>query len=236
MELRKSLNPELVVEPEWEAPLKTEPRRWVGMMVKTLVAAFFAAAAAAGLIAATAWQAKQPIATADAVEPSAAISVGVGETPPVTKSAERVPTARAEVAPSASDAPAQQVQMAAASTSVPESTRAPLAAVPSMPALNAGTAAEPLRLEKDELDSLVRRGEDLIRHGDISAARIVFKRAAEAGDTRAALGLGRTFDPAVLRRMGAVGVRPEPDQARYWYEKAAAAGSGEALKLLTSLR
>jgi uncharacterized caspase-like protein len=90
-------------------------------------------------------------------------------------------------------------------------------------------------LSPDEPDRLVRRGEDFLAKGDVSAARIVLGRAAEAHDARAALTLGSTYDPIVLRRMGVVGVVPDPEKAREWYQKAAEFGSAEASQRLTAL-
>jgi hypothetical protein len=90
-------------------------------------------------------------------------------------------------------------------------------------------------LSPDELDRLLNRGEAFLAQGDVAAARLVLERAAEARDARAALTLGSTFDPNVLRRMGVVGVQPDPEQARSWYERAAEFGSGEANQRLTAL-
>jgi hypothetical protein len=90
-------------------------------------------------------------------------------------------------------------------------------------------------LSPDELDKLIARGEKFIEQGDVSAARLVLERAAQARDARAALALGSTYDPNVLGRLGVVGVQPEPEKARLWYEKAAEFGSGEANQRLTAL-
>jgi TPR repeat protein len=87
----------------------------------------------------------------------------------------------------------------------------------------------------DEIDRMVSRGEAFLAQGDVSAARVVLVRAAEARDPRAALALGSTYDPTVLQRMGAVGIKPDPEKAHFWYERAAEFGSGEAGKRLTAL-
>jgi TPR repeat protein len=47
---------------------------------------------------------------------------------------------------------------------------------------------------------------------------------AQARDPRATLALGSTYDPNVLGRLGVVGVQPQPEKAREWYEKAAESG------------
>jgi TPR repeat protein len=71
--------------------------------------------------------------------------------------------------------------------------------------------------------------------GDVTAARLAFRRAAESGDAQAALALGGTFDPLVLKSLGAVGVAADPAQARGWYQKAAELGSRDAPQRLNQL-
>ena len=63
-------------------------------------------------------------------------------------------------------------------------------------------------LEREEIAMLVKRSEDLVAQGDIASARLMLTRAAEAGDGRAALALGATYDAGVLRKLGVIGVRP----------------------------
>ena len=74
-----------------------------------------------------------------------------------------------------------------------------------------------------------------INDGDVTAARLAFRRAAESGDAQASLALGGTFDPLVLKNLGAVGVAPDPAQARSWYQKAAELGSLDASQRLNQL-
>src|SRR5947209_3322031 len=59
--------------------------------------------------------------------------------------------------------------------------------------------------------------------------------AAAAGDPQAALMLGATFDPVVLRDLGVLGFSPDPAQARTWYQRAADAGLPEATRRLERL-
>ena len=77
-----------------------------------------------------------------------------------------------------------------------------------------------------------KRSEELIAQGDIASARLMLTRAAEAGDARAALALGATYDADVLRKLGVLGVAADAAQARAWYAKAAEFGSGEATRRL----
>jgi hypothetical protein len=79
-----------------------------------------------------------------------------------------------------------------------------------------------------ETANLFERGRTFFIIGDVIAARLAFRRAAESGDAQAALALGGTFDPLVLRSLGAVGVAADPAQALGWYQKAAELGLQEA--------
>ncbi len=118
---------------------------------------------------------------------------------------------------------------------------------PPAPTVEAATRAEPAQPEpakpsasvipearpadnmsRDDIASLLKRGQDLVAGGDIASGRLFLTRAAQAGNTEAALALGGTFDAAVLANLRAVGVQPDPAKARAWYMRAAEQGSVEA--------
>ena len=89
----------------------------------------------------------------------------------------------------------------------------------------------------EEIAVLLKRGKDLIANGDLAAARLVLQRAAMRTDAEAALALGATYDPYVLRALKVYGFKADPDMARVWYEKASELGSAAAprrLEMLTS--
>ena len=88
------------------------------------------------------------------------------------------------------------------------------------------------QLERDEIANLLKRGQSALQNADISAARLLLRRAAEAGDAQAALALAATYDPAALKEIGALGAKADLAQARLWYRRAADAGSTEALQRL----
>ncbi|MBV9971229.1 MAG: hypothetical protein JO228_14685 [Xanthobacteraceae bacterium] len=83
--------------------------------------------------------------------------------------------------------------------------------------------------------TLITRGQTYVANGDIVSARIVFRRAAEAGNAQAALALGGTYDPLVLKSLGVIGVGADAAQARAWYHKAAELGSLEASQRIDQL-
>ncbi len=90
-------------------------------------------------------------------------------------------------------------------------------------------------LDQEEITVLYRRSQDLITQGDIAGGRLLLTRAAEAGDVRAALALGATYDVAVLGKLAVLGVVADAAKAKAWYAKAAELGSGEAAKRLEVL-
>lgn len=92
-----------------------------------------------------------------------------------------------------------------------------------------------LQLDSDEIGILVKRGQDFVANGDLAAARLLLRRAAEAGSAEAALTLGTTYDPVVLRRLGAIGTAADPAKARQWYQRAAELGSTAASQQLAGL-
>jgi hypothetical protein len=129
------------------------------------------------------------------------------------------------------------VPPASGPVAIPQATPSPAPALPepAPAATPPQQTAEPATLAPDEIAMLIKRGKDLLGSGDISAARLLLRRAAEAGNADAALAFGSTFDPAVITRLGAIGVRGDAAKAREWYEKAAALGSNTASQQIAHL-
>jgi hypothetical protein len=98
-------------------------------------------------------------------------------------------------------------------------------------------APEPVvrQLDRDELATLLERGEGYLQDGDIAAARVVLRRAADAGHAQAAMALAATYDPVALKEAGTLGVAADIATARVWYEKASQLGSAEAIRRLQRL-
>ena len=91
------------------------------------------------------------------------------------------------------------------------------------------------RPDDEETSTLIKLGQDFIKNGDFSSARLLLGRAAKAGSAAAALSLGETFDPLLIRRRGAIGVQPDVAKAREWYQRAAQLGSNTAAEHLAKL-
>jgi hypothetical protein len=114
-----------------------------------------------------------------------------------------------------------------------DAAQAPAVAEPTIP----GDAIR--HLDPSEIASSLGRGNDLIASGDLAAARLVLRRAANAGDAHAAMTLAGTYDPVVLEKLGVHGFVPDVAMARFWYEKAKKFGSAaapERLELLANKR
>lgn len=88
---------------------------------------------------------------------------------------------------------------------------------------------------RDEIAALVARGAKYFAAGDIAAARLMLRPAALAGNSVAALALGETYDPVVLKRLGVIGFPGDLAEARDWYRRAAELGSTEAPRRLDQL-
>jgi CubicO group peptidase (beta-lactamase class C family) len=71
-----------------------------------------------------------------------------------------------------------------------------------------------------EIADLLARGDSFVVIGDIASARVFYQRAASAGDGRAALRMGTTFDPAFLLRARLPHAFGDPAEARSWYRRA----------------
>lgn len=138
-------------------------------------------------------------------------------------------------------APEKPDPVAVASAAPAETSAVPVvnAAPPSGPPPVATAPAAPANkvrdLDPDSIKHLIQQGEQFVASGDLTTARQVFRRAAEAGDAAAALALGATYDPGVLAKIGVQGVGADIEKARAWYEKAKAFGSPEAPRRIEML-
>jgi hypothetical protein len=123
--------------------------------------------------------------------------------------------------------PLAGVPVARPATPEPDSKAAGRAddATPRVPAASASPAL---------VEALIARGDAMVARRDISAARLLYERAA-AGDARAATALARTYDPAFLAEMGVRGIRGDAALAMTWYRKAISLGDSGALARVEAL-
>jgi hypothetical protein len=92
------------------------------------------------------------------------------------------------------------------------------------------------RIDPDELAVLLKRAKSLLAIGDITSARLLLERAADAQEAEAALMLAGTYDPEVLGSQDLRSITPDPAAARVWYQKAAQLGSADAKRRLGQLQ
>ena len=90
----------------------------------------------------------------------------------------------------------------------------------------------PKEVLQPESKSFLEKGDLLLKAGDIISARQFYLRAFELEDAAGAYGVGRTYDPKVYAELNVRGLSPDPEKAKDWYGKAAAAGSAEAAQEL----
>lgn len=92
------------------------------------------------------------------------------------------------------------------------------------------------RIDPDELAALLKRAKSLLAIGDITSARLLLERAADAQEAEAALMLAGTYDPQVLGTQDMRSITPDPAMARLWYQKAALLGSNDAKRRLSQIQ
>jgi hypothetical protein len=83
--------------------------------------------------------------------------------------------------------------------------------------------------------TLLDRGDAMLRLGDVSAARMLFSRAAESGIGIAALRMADTYDPAFLAERNLRGIKADPAEAEAWCRKAQSMGEPLAKEYLAAL-
>src|SRR5579863_9744166 len=87
-------------------------------------------------------------------------------------------------------------------------------------------------IDPGEAEMLMQRGRDFLATGDISAARVAFRRLADAGISDAALALAKTYDAYYLASHTVVGVQGDSAMARALYKRAKELCSAEADRIL----
>jgi hypothetical protein len=76
------------------------------------------------------------------------------------------------------------------------------------------------RLTPEQIRALLNRGDEFLSRADVEAARLLYERAAGAGNAEAAIRLGATFDPEFLTRAGLRNMPSDVNTAQYWYGRA----------------
>jgi NitT/TauT family transport system substrate-binding protein len=96
--------------------------------------------------------------------------------------------------------------------------------------------SEPRQHDASEIAEMMRSGGELMANGDVSGARLMYRRLANEGEALAALALAETYDPPALRKSNVTrAITPDVALAQSWYEKAKALGSPVAAERLEAL-
>lgn len=165
----------------------------------------------------------------------------VARTPPTRAGHPVVPDAQADaraptttagtIEPAASSATLAAGTPAGAAPMAPRPTPSPN---PGPPAPRGGPAPDPAAMSR-LAGTALGRGDAMLAAHDVSAARLYYELAADAGSADAALALGRTYDPTSLIRSAAVSAQPDKTLAARWYRRAAILGSDDAERSLRNL-
>ncbi len=89
--------------------------------------------------------------------------------------------------------------------------------------------------ERERILGLHAKGIEQLERGNVFAARKFFERAVEGGLAQSAVALAGTYDPDELAKLKVVGLQPNVEEARRWYEKARELGAFEAAERLRRL-
>ena len=89
--------------------------------------------------------------------------------------------------------------------------------------------------ERERALGLHAKGLEQLERGNVVSARKFFERAAEAGLAQGAVAAAGTYDPDELSKLRVVGLQPDVEAARKWYEKARELGASEAGERLRRL-
>jgi hypothetical protein len=171
-----------------------------------------------------------------------AMLMGISDAQSVPVPPAPAPQSAARVQPSPLTAPTRDEIAAALKTAhqtlAPAEIRQPVVAT--APPVAVAPPAPPVpparKLGADELAALMTRAKGLLAAGDISPARLLLERAADALEPGAALMLAQTYDPAVLGTQDARNINTDPALARTWYQRAAQLGSADAQRRLSQLQ
>jgi hypothetical protein len=98
------------------------------------------------------------------------------------------------------------------------------------------TISEPHEFDKRAIATKLKLGVELMRYGEVTKARVMFQRVADAGEGAGAFALAETYDPLVLEELRLrKGIMPDLALAHSWYERARDLGSPDARDRISRL-
>ena len=147
----------------------------------------------------------------------------------------RQPSARTEPAASVSDQ--GQFRSALTLVEVPPPVQNPGAATRVAALGDMKVVPPPLQSSASDSpgERLMKRALDMIQQGDISGARLILERAVTSGSAQAAFHLAQTYDPRILAKWQARGIKGDAARSRELYRMASEAGVLEAQEHIANL-
>lgn len=89
--------------------------------------------------------------------------------------------------------------------------------------------------EMERVKILMEKGDENLKGGRITVARLFYKRAADLGWAPGAMALGGTYDAVELGQLGVIGIQGDAKLATRWYEVARELGAREAQQRIARL-
>jgi type II secretory pathway predicted ATPase ExeA len=174
-------------------------------------------------------EAVDPPTLSEPLAPSVQTAMAPSPTRPEASPAARPAAPDPDLSPDAQDRTQQRLEAGRLEPLPPQT--APSAADPAAmpPTPSAPPAAS--SLPPAVLAVLLDRGAAMLVAGDISAARLLYKRAADAGSAQAAVEIGKTYEPTFLANRRAIGIQADPTVAAGWYRRALSLGDTKAASL-----
>jgi hypothetical protein len=105
----------------------------------------------------------------------------------------------------------------------------------STPSPAGSVETSPAAVDLQQAKALHAQGNQKLASGNVAAARMFYRRAAESGFADAAFALAATYDPEELGRLKVVGLKSDVAAARHWYERARVLGFKGAEERLVRL-
>jgi uncharacterized protein len=165
-------------------------------------------------------------------KPGPAPAVSADARPPPAEPAPSAQPVHEATQPEVAAAVAAPAPAGSPAEPVPAVRPAPPATAPEAPSSAAAPAPKPPPdrpyLAAADIAALLARGDGLLGVGDITSARLFYERASDAGDGRAALRLGATYDPGFRDRVHLPHLQGDVAQALSWYRHARDLGESEA--------
>ncbi len=98
------------------------------------------------------------------------------------------------------------------------------------------TKSNPIRIHPVYEQQQLNRASIYLAKSDFDTARSILEKTALSGSARAATALARSYDPKFLLKIRVMGIKPDLDKAKHWYQQAVKLGNVSALKRLGQLK